>query len=477
MWDGAVDARVDASSDGSAPDGSTPDASPVQDAMMQDGAVLDGAMTDGGSTPPSELPLWAIRPRERPMPNKYLDFSAAEDGDGTEARPFRDWNTMRRTLAPGDTVLIRRADMAAITTRLELHSDGEGRRSESGTADARISFVMDPAGTREQNTFSGAGLPHGYGDRSPIFYVDGVDYIDWWDFVVDDTQLAFELGEDNETHHHRFFSLDVTVTYAGDSISPVSTFFGGQGSFVTLDGFRFVAEDRHGSRSPSGVFNNNGIEFFRTRNYVVRNGIVDGFWTAFHHKHANAYQEGDVILVENVLMLRAPFKAMNINANHATFRNLICLEGPVVFAEASGVAGGRDNLMENVTIVDGELVLDRTEQGDATGNTLRNVLQSTRVMRYNVNPAASSHNLVLAGPRAFTDEGDNDRSLEDFQSTFDGLEAGSVTGTPTFMGGTLTVESPVQDFALAPGSAGVGEGVEGHDIGADVAAFDFSDVP
>ncbi len=228
--------------------------------------------------------------------------------------------------------------------------------------------------------------------------------------------------------------------------------------------------------STSGSGNCSGIIAFGVNRFKINNNVIIGPPMGIYLKHANSTSSSNVNgEVRNNFVMSTTRRAFFCNFNHILVENNIfhydntgTSEGVVQFNESNGVPGGDYNTIRNNTFMCG--VYFNRDSGGAVHNIFEGNIIYGSGNRLNIHPYASltdytrsDYNLYIAG--TCISRNSVSYNLSTWKSTMN-QDLHSLSGTPTFVGGTAP--STIAGYALAPGSIGKGRGINGADMGADV---------
>jgi len=328
----------------------------------------------------------------------------------------------------------------------------------------------------QSGTASAPVIIENYNGETPIIDVANVsqgtfinlDNKSYWTFrglKLINTQQAFLVGEDRPSTNNTFENLTITANRGGDNQGGIAV-YNGNGEYTTIRNNVIT-----GPGTGSSFHQNTNCIYIRKINHakILNNTLSNApIGVLFKHRNMGTTQaEVDIEFAYNYIT-NTSYSAFEYNGNFTYIHDNIfgANNANIHFAEANGGAGGDYNVIEHNTFVSNKLVLDSSPESTdpwpgAIGNTFKN---NIFVNKLEIHLYKSYTDSTIWGANMFP----SSSSITTYGGTIT-VPSGSVTGTPTFTGGTTP--TTIAGFTLASSSIGKSKASDGADLGARIDLF------
>jgi len=343
------------------------------------------------------------------------------------------------------------------TNRANGGDQNETMNSQSGTASAPV--IIENY-NNEKAIIDVANV-------APITFIN-LDNKSYWTFrglTLINTQQAFLIGENSASTHNTFENLSITANRGGDNLGGVAV-YNGNGEYTTIQNNVIT-----GPGTGSSIHQNTNCVYLRKINHAkILNNTLSNAPIGIYFKHLNTgLKQSDVdIEVAYNYITNTSRSSLEYNGSFTYIHDNIigANNSNMHFAEDDGGAGGDYNIIEHNTFMTGKIALDSTlGSGDpwpgAVGNTFRNNLFMKPL---EIHIYSSYTDATVWEPNMFP----STTAISTYGKTLT-LPSGSVTGTPTFTGGTTP--TTIAGFTLASSSLGKSKASDGTDLGARIDRF------
>lgn len=410
----------------------------------------------------------------------FVDLDSSSNGAGTQASPYQKSQltiTIYRSLTAGQQLVFVNASGTGTYTPINVTNANDGNSSN------RITVRTYPGHTKAQWNFP----------------TDGCSYhVDYWDFRDLDFRTngcGMRFGSngwggdnggsgdiDGISTYCRVIDCNGTRTAGGvldgtttdnRGIVTAACSSSGVGGGAYAD---FIGIYRCVFTGPSGEGNNQSLIWFDyMENSEIIGCVLDQAANPMYYKHTNqSSQARQRNLFANNIVRRVG-RGIPMAVNWLTMTNN-AFDGGSMGAdeEGGGLEGGNNWTMSHNTFLTCNAFMGFESSSDRDNLTAMNNVQAGTGKFY-INPGSAGGTGISIDYSAVAGSGTDhyrrnstNRTMASYASTYSPSEANGVAGTCTLVGGTTPGNTPA-NWALAPGSVGIGNASDGGDRGVDVS--------